>query len=113
MRRALISSSFDLIALLAFACFLFCHPRIETCNGSVCSGIKVDKVHPKDLFALAGIKAGMVITSVNGTAVYDHESAMDMMKEAKFLKEDERILIIGNSRQVCQPPRPAPPPFPG
>lgn len=49
----------------------------------MCSGIKVDKVHPKDLFALAGIKAGMVITSVNGTAVYDHESAMDMMKEAK------------------------------
>jgi len=37
----------------------------------------------------------------------------DMMKEAKFLKEDERILIIGNSRQVCQPPRPAPPTFPG
>ena len=57
----------------------------------MCSGVKVDKVHPKDLFALAGIKAGMVITSVNDTAVYDHESAMDMMKETKV---NEKKLAI-------------------
>lgn len=59
------------------------HLGIDVSNSTVCTGVNVDKVHPKDLCALAGLKASMVITSVNGVAVYEHEGAMELMKEAK------------------------------
>ena len=74
------------------------HLGVDISNSDVCSGVHVKTVHPKDLFALAGIKPGWVITSVNGSTVCEHVDAMDIMKAAKtkeikleivFLTEDE------------------------
>ena len=46
-------------------------------------GALVEAAHPSDLVALAGLKAGHVITAINSTAVTDHEQALSLMLAAE------------------------------
>ena len=59
------------------------HLGITTSNASVCAGVSVDALHAKDLLALAGLQAGMVITHVDGVAVEDHQYCQELFGQAK------------------------------
>lgn len=74
------------------------HLGISISTSDVCYGVVIDRLDAKDLCALAGLRAGLVITHLNGSAVSDHSEAMEVMNEAKeagnkltfaFLTEDE------------------------
>jgi hypothetical protein len=45
-------------------------------KGDALSGVRVEKCHPADLFAKAGVQSGGVITHVNAEPVYDHFATM-------------------------------------
>ena len=74
---------------------------VDISNSDECAGAKVDKVHPRDLLALAGLRAGMVITKVDGQVldcgvqvVPYHRVAMDLMTAAKNAEKKLTLTVI-------------------
>ena len=58
------------------------HFGVTLISTKKCYGVEVDAVHPKDLFALAGIRAGMVMTKIDGRVPDGHPDAMYLLEYA-------------------------------
>lgn len=59
------------------------HFGISLSTSTVCAGVHVDNVVPRDLCALAGIRSGCVITHLDGRGVSEHAEAMETLDDAK------------------------------
>lgn len=76
------------------------HLGLDISDSTVCQGCKVDNVHPKDLCALAGLKAGMVITHINDEAFSSHDLMMSTMNEAKALQKKITLVALTEEEAV-------------
>jgi predicted metalloprotease with PDZ domain len=78
------------------------HLGVDISNSDVCAGVKIDKVNQRDLLAAAGLRAGMVITQIDGQAVGEHEVAMEMMNGAKSAEKKISLTVLSSDEAVEQ-----------
>uniref|UniRef100_A0A7S2IPB6 PDZ domain-containing protein n=1 Tax=Haptolina brevifila TaxID=156173 RepID=A0A7S2IPB6_9EUKA len=76
------------------------HLGITCSTADVCYGVHVDNVSPKDLLALAGLRAGMVITKINGKKVSDHERAAKLWTRCQ--NKGEKLTIEYLTKEVAE-----------
>jgi hypothetical protein len=75
---------------------------LKCTSSEECYGVRMDKLHPNDLLARAGLKSGMVVTHVNGTEVATHEVGMEIMNEVKEKGEKLTLVYLTEKEAVEQ-----------
>ena len=81
---------------------------VTVSSSDLISGVNVDAVHPKDLFAAAGLKAGDVIVSLDGEEVDNHERAMIIMELAQCdAKKKLKVMYVSKAYAEAEAARSA------